>query len=69
MVEHALHGHPVKPRRGRPSLSGETGERYQVTIPPTVAARLRAYGGGSMSAGIIKAAKRIRPSVREDVGR
>ena len=38
---------PPKRGRGRPSLSGETGERFQVTIPPTVAAKLRAYGGGS----------------------
>jgi hypothetical protein len=45
--------------RGRPSLSGETGERYQVTIPPSVEAKLRRYGGGSLSAGIIKIAKRI----------
>ena len=56
----------MKPKRGRgrPSLSGETGERYQVTIPPTLADRLRAHGGGSLSAGIIKAAKRLR--IREE---
>lgn len=53
----------AKRGRGRPSLSGETGERFQVTIPPTVADKLRAYGGGSLSAGIIKAAKRIRSAV------
>lgn len=52
---------PAKRPRGRPSLSGETGERFQVTIPPTVAAKLRAYGGGSLSAGIIKAAKKVKP--------
>lgn len=51
---------PGKRGRGRPSLSGETGERYQVTIPPTVADKLRRLGGGSLSGGIIKAAKRIR---------
>jgi hypothetical protein len=51
---------PPKRGRGRPSLSGETGERYQVTIPPTVADKLRRFGGGSLSGGIIKAAKRIR---------
>jgi len=52
----------MKPKRGRgrPSLSGETGERYQVTIPPTLADRLRRHGDGSLSAGIIKAAKRLR---------
>lgn len=47
-------------RRGRPSLSGETGERYQVTIPPTVEAKIRDYGEGSLSAGIIKLASKIR---------
>lgn len=52
----------VKRGRGRPPLCGETGERFQVTIPPTVAAKLRAYGNGSLSAGIIKAAKRVRLS-------
>lgn len=56
---------PAKRGRGRPPLSGETGERYQVTIPPTVADKLRAYGGGSLSAGIIKAAKRVRLPVNE----
>lgn len=50
---------PVKRGRGRPSLTGETGERYQVTIPPSIADRLRAYGNGSLSAGIIKAAMRL----------
>lgn len=46
--------------RGRPSLTGETGERYQATIPPTIAEKLRAYGDGSLSAGIIKAAKKLK---------
>jgi hypothetical protein len=53
----------VKRPRGRPSLSGETGERYQVTIPPTVADKLRRFGEGSLSGGIIKAAKKIRGTV------
>lgn len=51
---------PVKRGRGRPSLTGETGERYQVTIPPTIAEKLRRFGAGSLSAGIIKLAKRLR---------
>jgi hypothetical protein len=51
---------PKRPR-GRPSLSGEAGQRYQVTIPPTVADRLRKHGDGSLSQGIIKSAKRIKP--------
>lgn len=50
----------AKRGRGRPSLSGETGERYQVTIPPTVAERIRQFGKGSLSAGIIRLAKRLR---------
>jgi hypothetical protein len=50
----------AKKGRGRPSLSGETGQRYQVTIPPTVADKLRAHGEGSLSQGIIRAAKRIK---------
>lgn len=44
--------------RGRPSLTGETGQRYQVTIPPTIADKIRAAGGGSLSRGIIALAKR-----------
>ena len=47
-------------RVGRPSLSGESGQRFQVHLPPSVEAKLRAYGGGSLSQGIIKAAKHIR---------
>jgi hypothetical protein len=52
---------PAKRGRGRPSLTGETGKRYQVTIPPTVEAKLRAYGDGSLSQGIVRAAKKIKP--------
>lgn len=51
--------HAKRPR-GRPSLSGETGERYQVTIPPTVADKLRRLGDGSLSQGIIKAAAKVK---------
>lgn len=50
----------IKRGRGRPPLHGEAGERFQVTIPPAIADKLRRYGGGSLSAGIIKAAARIR---------
>ena len=39
---------------GRPSFTGETGTRYQVTIPKTIADRLRDYGDGSLSQGIIR---------------
>lgn len=44
-------------------MTGETGERYQVTIPPSIEAKLREYGNGSLSQGIIRAAKRIRSSL------
>lgn len=54
----------AKRGRGRPSLTGETGERYQVTIPPTIAEALRDYGNGSLSAGIIKAAKKLQSKVK-----
>lgn len=50
----------AKRPRGRPSLTGETGQRYQVTIPPTVADRLREHGAGSLSQGIIRAAGKIK---------
>jgi hypothetical protein len=43
----------TKRGRGRPSLTGETGQRYQVTIPPTIAAKIRKRGKGSLSRGII----------------
>ncbi len=50
----------LKRPRGRPPLSGEPGQRYQVHLPPSIAERLRKYGNGSLSQGIIKAARRIR---------
>jgi hypothetical protein len=59
---------PVKRGRGRPSLSGETGERFQVTIPPTVATKLRGHGDGSLSQGIIRAAKKLRLEEAEQRG-
>lgn len=49
----------AKRPRGRPSLTGETGQRYQVTIPPSIADKLRQHGEGSLSQGIIRAAKRL----------
>lgn len=51
--------------RGRPPISGETGERFQVHLPPRVAEKLRAYGDGSISQGIVRAAKRIRSKTDE----
>ncbi len=52
----------AKRGRGRPPLaaSGEVGSRYQVHIPPSVADKLRAHGDGSLSQGIIRAAKKVR---------
>lgn len=54
---------PPAKRMGRPPLSptGEVGARYQVHLPPGIADKLRAYGGGSLSAGIVKAAKKVKP--------
>jgi len=43
---------PPKRGRGRPPISGEAGQRFQVTIPPTLAKKLRKLGGGSLSGGI-----------------
>lgn len=58
----------AKRGRGRPSLSGETGQRYQVTIPPTVADKLREHGDGSLSQGIIRAAAKVkRPNNSSEV--
>lgn len=53
---------PAKKGRGRPPLSptGEVGTRYQVHLPPSVADKLRAYGDGSLSAGIVKAAGKVK---------
>lgn len=53
----------TKRPRGRPSFTGETGQRYQVTIPPSIADKLRARGGPkrSLSRGIIAAAAKLRP--------
>lgn len=53
----------AKRGRGRPPLSatGEVGERYQVHLPPSVADKLRQYGDGSLSQGIIRAAKKVKP--------
>lgn len=50
----------AKRGRGRPPLSGETGQRYQVHLPPTVAEKLRALGEGSLSQGIIRAASKVK---------
>lgn len=58
---------PAKRGRGRPSLTGEPGQRYQVHLPPSVAEKLRAYGGDSLSQGIIRAAKRLRSNQKGDV--
>lgn len=53
---------PPAKRMGRPPLSptGEVGTRYQAHLPPSVADKLRAYGNGSLSAGIVKAATKLR---------
>jgi hypothetical protein len=55
----------AKRGRGRPPLSGETGQRYQVHLPPTVAEKLRVLGEGSLSQGIIRAASKVKSERRE----
>ena len=50
----------AKRPRGRPPIAGEAGQRYQVHLPPSVAEKLRRYGEGSLSQGIVRAAKRIQ---------
>lgn len=52
---------PKRPR-GRPpqSSTGEVGQRYQVYLLPSVADKLRQYGDGSLSQGIIRAAKKVK---------
>jgi hypothetical protein len=47
----------AKRARGRPSFTGKPVKRYQITIPPATANRLRHLGKGSLSAGIILAEK------------
>ncbi len=49
----------AKAKRGRPSLTGEPGERYQVHLPPATVDKLREAGGGSLSQGIIRAGYRV----------
>jgi hypothetical protein len=49
----------AKRPRGRPPLSGESGQRYQVHLPPSVADKLREYGDGSLSQGIVRAARLV----------
>lgn len=47
---------------GRPLLGAEPRKRYQVVLEPPVAEKLRKYGDGNLSAGIVKAAAKIRTS-------
>jgi hypothetical protein len=54
----------LKRGRGRPSFTGETGQRYQVTIPPTIADKLRALGAGSLSQGIIRASRKVKGEIQ-----
>lgn len=58
----------AKRGRGRPpiSSSGESGQRYQVTIPPTVADKLRKHGKGSLSQGIAKASAKLAKGSSHD---
>src|SRR5687767_3703182 len=40
-------------RRGRPPLGNESGQRFQVTVPPRAAKVVRRHGNGSLSRGIL----------------
>lgn len=42
---------------GRPLLGKQPRKRYQVVLEPRVAERLRKYGDGNLSAGIVRAAE------------
>jgi len=44
---------------GRPALLGVT-ERRTVHLPPDVVVKLIAHGDGSLSRGIVKAAKKVK---------
>lgn len=50
----------AKRGRGRPPISGVAGQRYQVHLPPPVAEKLREYGEGSLSQGVVKAAAKVK---------
>lgn len=49
----------AKRKPGRPPLHGESSQPYQVRLPPTVAEKLRKYGG-NLSQGIVKAAAKVK---------
>lgn len=49
----------TKRGRGRPKMHTEPVERSQVSLPVSVDKRLRAAGGGSLSAGIVAAGYRV----------
>lgn len=46
---------------GRPALFDEPVERRTVRLPPAVISKLTKHGDGSLSAGIVKAAKKVKP--------
>jgi hypothetical protein len=39
---------------GRPTFTSERGQRYQIHLPPTLAAEIRKVGNGSLSRGIVR---------------
>jgi len=66
----AAGGEGLSAARGAPSLSGETGERYQLTkFPPTVADKLGGLGADHYQADIIKAAVKLKGEVMKKYGR
>ena len=51
----------TKRGRGRPKLHTEAVERSQVSLPVSVSQKLRKAGDGSLSRGIVIAAKKVKP--------
>ena len=45
-------GKKHKPGAGRPRLFALATRRESITLPPDMTARIREYGGGSLSAGV-----------------
>lgn len=47
-------------KRGRPVTGVEPKRRYQVALEPSVATKLRDFGGDNLSRGIALAARRVK---------
>jgi hypothetical protein len=47
-------------KRGRPITGAEPKQRYQIALEPSIAKKLRAFGGDNLSRGIALAAGRLK---------